>query len=102
MARREGPAYQRSASEYPTKRVIRIWKPGAEAPAVVTSGEKYETMENIRLILADVDGTLVTHEKVFTARALDAVRKMDQAGIAFAITSGRPPRGMQMLIERYL
>ncbi|MGB8354366.1 MAG: Cof-type HAD-IIB family hydrolase [Chthoniobacteraceae bacterium] len=56
-------------------------------------------MEKIRLILADVDGTLVTHEKVLTERARDAIRKMGEAGIAFAITSGRPPRGMQMLIE---
>jgi Cof subfamily protein (haloacid dehalogenase superfamily) len=56
-------------------------------------------MEKIRLILADVDGTLVTHEKVLTERACDAIRKMGEAGIAFAITSGRPPRGMQMLIE---
>jgi len=56
-------------------------------------------MEKVRLILADVDGTLVTHEKVLTERAREAVRKMNEAGIAFAITSGRPPRGMQMLIE---
>ncbi len=56
-------------------------------------------MEKIRLILADVDGTLVTHEKVLTERAQAAIRKMGEAGISFAITSGRPPRGMQMLIE---
>ena len=56
-------------------------------------------MEKVRLILADVDGTLVTREKVLTERARNAVRKMGEAGIAFAITSGRPPRGMQMLIE---
>jgi len=53
----------------------------------------------IRLLLADVDGTLVTHDKVFTARAKAAVAKLRSAGIQFAITSGRPPRGMQMLIE---
>ena len=52
-----------------------------------------------RLLLADVDGTLVTKEKVLTERAKDAVRKMRDNGIEFAITSGRPPRGMQMLIE---
>jgi Cof subfamily protein (haloacid dehalogenase superfamily) len=53
----------------------------------------------IRLLLADVDGTLVTREKVLTERAQAAVRQMRSAGIEFAITSGRPPRGMQMLIE---
>src|ERR1041385_6475060 len=53
----------------------------------------------IRLLLADVDGTLVTHDKVLTERAKVAVAKMRAAGIEFAITSGRPPRGMQMLIQ---
>src|SRR4051795_743627 len=53
----------------------------------------------IRLLIADVDGTLVTHDKVLTERARAAVADMRSAGIEFAITSGRPPRGMQMLIE---
>jgi len=53
----------------------------------------------IRLLLADVDGTLVTPDKVLTERAIDAVRSLGKAGILFAITSGRPPRGMSMLIE---
>jgi len=53
----------------------------------------------VRLLLADVDGTLVTPEKVLTDRAVDAVRRLGEAGILFAITSGRPPRGMSMLIE---
>ena len=48
-------------------------------------------------MLADVDGTLLTTEKVLTARAVDAVRALAAAGIGFAITSGRPPRGMAML-----
>ena len=56
-------------------------------------------MPGIKLLLADVDGTLVTKEKHLTKRAITAVRKLREAGIGFAITSGRPPRGMQMLIE---
>jgi Cof subfamily protein (haloacid dehalogenase superfamily) len=53
----------------------------------------------ISLVLADVDGTLVTKDKVLTPRAAAAVKALQTAGIAFAITSGRPPRGMSMLIE---
>lgn len=53
----------------------------------------------IRLMLADVDGALVTQDKVLTARAVAAARALREAGIALAITSGRPPRGMKMLIE---
>ncbi len=54
---------------------------------------------SIRLVLADVDGTLVTPDKVLTDQAVDAVRQLRDANILFAITSGRPPRGMAMLIE---
>jgi Cof subfamily protein (haloacid dehalogenase superfamily) len=53
----------------------------------------------ISLVLADVDGTLVTAEKVLTSRAGAAVKALHAAGIGFAITSGRPPRGMAMLID---
>jgi hypothetical protein len=53
----------------------------------------------IKLLLADVDGTLLTREKVLTERTRHAVMRLRDAGIAFAITSGRPPRGMAMLIE---
>jgi hypothetical protein len=54
---------------------------------------------DIRLLLADVDGTLVTSEKVLTEDAMAAAHDLRAAGIVLAITSGRPPRGMQMLIE---
>jgi Cof subfamily protein (haloacid dehalogenase superfamily) len=57
------------------------------------------TASKISLVLADVDGTLVTAEKVLTPRAIAAVQALQAAGIAFAITSGRPPRGMAMLID---
>jgi Cof subfamily protein (haloacid dehalogenase superfamily) len=53
----------------------------------------------ISLLLADVDGTLVTHDKILTGRAREAVNGLYRAGIRFAITSGRPPKGMAMLIE---
>ena len=54
--------------------------------------------DRISLLLADVDGTLVTHDKVLTERAKQAVADLRKAGIAFAITSGRPPKGMEMVI----
>jgi len=53
----------------------------------------------ISLVLADVDGTLVTEQKILTKRAQDSVRALNEAGIRFAITSGRPPRGMAMLFD---
>jgi Cof subfamily protein (haloacid dehalogenase superfamily) len=55
--------------------------------------------QNILLVIADVDGTLVTQDKVLTARAIESVKRLKNAGIAFSITSGRPPLGMKMLID---
>lgn len=52
----------------------------------------------ISLLLADVDGALLTSEKVLTPRAIAAVDALRDRGIAFAITSGRPPKGLSMLI----
>lgn len=53
----------------------------------------------IRLLLSDVDGTLVTQAKELTQRAIEAVRRLREAGIMFALTSSRPPRGLRMFVE---
>ena len=53
----------------------------------------------IRLVLSDVDGTLVRSDKSLSERSIAAVQELHAAGIAFAVTSGRPPRGMSMLVE---
>jgi Cof subfamily protein (haloacid dehalogenase superfamily) len=53
----------------------------------------------IKLLLADVDGTLVTQDKVLTEPAIAAAQDLRKAGVTLALTSGRPPRGMSMLIE---
>lgn len=58
-----------------------------------------KAVESIRMVIADVDGTLVTQEKVLTKRAAEAVLRLHDAGIQFSITSGRPPGGMAMLID---
>ena len=55
--------------------------------------------ETIKLFLADVDGTLVTKDKVLTDRARKAVRDLEAQGVKFAITSGRPPKGVRMLLD---
>jgi transaldolase len=58
-----------------------------------------QTAPPISAVLTDVDGTLVTKEKVLTERALRAVRLLHERGIVFTVTSGRPPFGMRMLVE---
>ncbi len=63
------------------------------------SSQPNPSTQRVGLVIADVDGTLVTQDKELTPRAIAAVNKLHQAGILFGITSGRPPRGMTMLIE---
>jgi hydroxymethylpyrimidine pyrophosphatase-like HAD family hydrolase len=52
-----------------------------------------DPMPKISLLIADVDGTLVTEQKILTERVKAAVTTLHERGIRFAITSGRSPRG---------
>ena len=49
-------------------------------------------------VISDVDGTLVTNEKVLTERTKAAAAALRANGIIFSIISSRPPRGLRMLI----
>jgi Cof subfamily protein (haloacid dehalogenase superfamily) len=53
----------------------------------------------VRLLIADIDGTLVTKEKLLTAKSVQAVQRLHDAGILFGVTTGRPPKGVRMLVE---
>ena len=81
---RSNPASDRTASDGPV----------SDGPTSDNAARK-----PIRLFLADVDGTLVTKEKILTDAAIAAVRDLREAGVLFALTSGRPPRGMEMLLD---
>jgi Cof subfamily protein (haloacid dehalogenase superfamily) len=53
----------------------------------------------ISAVVSDVDGTLVTNDKILTSRAQAAVAALRARGIMFTIISSRPPRGLRMLLE---
>ena len=53
----------------------------------------------ISTLVSDVDGTLVTDDKVLTVRAQVAVAKLHTCDINFAIISSRPLRGLNMLLR---
>jgi len=55
-------------------------------------------MTRIALVVSDVDGTLLTKNKILTERAQAAVGKLHQAGIGFTIVSSRPTIGMGFLV----
>jgi len=56
-------------------------------------------MTRISLVVSDVDGKLLTKDKVLTEEARRAVRRLHEAGIGFTLTSSRPSIGMGFLIE---
>ncbi len=51
----------------------------------------------IRLVVSDVDGTLVTREKTISPATAEAARHLRAAGVHLALVSSRPPRGMAFL-----
>lgn len=53
----------------------------------------------ISAFISDVDGTVMTPAKTLTERTRQAVAALHARGIGFAVISGRPPRGMSMMVE---
>jgi Cof subfamily protein (haloacid dehalogenase superfamily) len=56
-------------------------------------------MTRIALVVSDVDGTLLTKDKILTDKAARAVRQLEDSGVAFTVVSSRPTIGMRFLIE---
>jgi Cof subfamily protein (haloacid dehalogenase superfamily) len=53
----------------------------------------------IRLVVSDVDGTLVRHDKTLHPETIKAAQELRDAGITLCLASSRPPRGMEMYLE---
>jgi Cof subfamily protein (haloacid dehalogenase superfamily) len=48
----------------------------------------------LRLLVSDIDGTLVTGDKRLTPASVAAAAALREAGVALALVSSRPPRGI--------
>ena len=53
----------------------------------------------IRLVVSDVDGTLVRHDKTLHPETIKAAQELREAGVTLCLASSRPPRGMEMYLE---
>ncbi len=53
----------------------------------------------LRLVISDVDGTLLNPHKELTKAAIAAVHRLQEAGIQFSLVSSRPTRGIKWLID---
>jgi len=51
------------------------------------------------LFVSDIDGTLVTPDKLLTPAALEAAAELKAVGVPFTVVSSRPPRGMARIVE---
>ncbi len=58
-----------------------------------------ETAEAIRLVVSDVDGTLVDKQKQLTPATIRAVHDLRDAGVGFTIISARPRSGMMPIAQ---
>jgi len=54
---------------------------------------------DFRLVISDVDGTLLNPHKQLDKANIEAVRRLREAGIHFALVSSRPVLGMKWLID---
>src|SRR3954447_10515321 len=55
-------------------------------------------MSRVALVVSDVDGTLLTKDKILTDDARSAAQRLHDTGIAFTIISSHPIIGMRFLI----
>ena len=52
----------------------------------------------LRLVISDVDGTLVNQAKELTEPTIAAVGRLRAAGLPFTLISARPPSGVLPLV----
>ncbi len=55
---------------------------------------------SLALVISDVDGTLVNHDKQLTQPTIEAVGRLQAAGVPFTLISARPPSGIAWLVEK--
>lgn len=56
-------------------------------------------MTDIRMILSDIDGTLLNHQGIITPETKKAIQLCRQKGILFGIATGRPVQAVEGLLK---
>src|ERR1700722_19109564 len=70
-----------------------------EAAGPMSDAAKRAPATQVRLLVSDIDGTLVLPDKSLTPATLAAARKLDAAGVGLTLVSSRPARGMLGLVK---
>ncbi|SAK57237.1 Cof-like hydrolase [Caballeronia hypogeia] len=59
----------------------------------------FDALARVELVVTDCDGTLLYTDKALGQPAIDAVRRLQQAGVRFTVASSRPGKGMRHIVE---
>jgi Cof subfamily protein (haloacid dehalogenase superfamily) len=54
---------------------------------------------SIKLVVSDVDGTIVGTDKSLAQSTIEAAKRLQQAGVKLSVVSARPPRGLAYIQE---
>lgn len=61
--------------------------------------EEKNTNKNTKILFTDLDGTLLTSEKIISSKTRQSILNMLEAGHHFVLASGRPLKSIQMVLE---
>ncbi|SAK72971.1 Cof-like hydrolase [Caballeronia temeraria] len=59
----------------------------------------FAALAKAELVVTDCDGTLLYTDKALGQPAIDAVRRLKDAGVRFTVASSRPGKGMRYIVE---
>ncbi|CAK7192189.1 Sugar phosphatase YidA [Commensalibacter sp. Nvir] len=65
----------------------------------IKNGRKEFTGSKIKLLVSDIDGTLVPADKQLTRETIEAAIALEKAGIKLCLVSSRPPQGIKSYFE---
>ena len=63
--------------------------------------DKYRKLKDVKLIVCDIDNTLVRKRQDLSERGQQAVRKLKEKGILFGLASGRGTKQLHEFAERW-
>lgn len=62
--------------------------------------ERIAIMSNIRLIISDIDGTILTSNHQVDEQLIEVMPELEKANIPFVLASARSPLGMQPIAHK--
>ena len=58
-------------------------------------------MKNIKVVMCDIDGTLLNSKGIVTSKTIDAIKKVREQGILFGISTGRDVPSVKRLFGKW-